>query len=148
MIFGYSIIGTIVEIILGVLAKFVMPGKQAVPLWLTILVGIVAAIIGNYVATLLGVRETFGFDSIRHGLQLLFAVLGIGALAGVYAEEGLIDRSTVLSGSTRSDTQHTRTLLTDRATPDPDEDIRQAARRALLALRAWRPTSGRWIYRQ
>ena len=71
MIFGYSIIGAIiVGLILGVLAKFVMPGKQAVPIWLTILVGIVAAIIGNYVATLLRVRETFGFDWIRHGLQL------------------------------------------------------------------------------
>jgi len=69
-----------------------MPGKQAVPLWLTILVGIVAAIIGNYVATLLGVGDTFGFDWIRHGLQLLFAVIGIGALAGMYAKEGLIDR--------------------------------------------------------
>ena len=88
MIFGYSIIGAIiVGLILGVLAKFVMPGKQAVPIWLTILVGIVAAIIGNYVATLLGVEETFCFDWTRHGLQLLFAVLGIGALAGAYAKK-------------------------------------------------------------
>ena len=86
MIFGYSIIGAIiVGLILGVLAKFIIPGKQAVPIWLTILVGIVAAIIGNYVATLLGVGETFGFDWTRHALQLLFAVLGIAALAGVYA---------------------------------------------------------------
>ena len=88
MIFGYSIIGAIIiGLILGVLAKFVMPGKQAVPLWLTILVGIVAAIIGNYVATLLGVGETFGFDWTRHGLQLLFAILGIAALSGVYARK-------------------------------------------------------------
>ena len=86
MNFGYSIIGAIiVGLILGVLAKLVMPGKQRVPLWLTILVGIAAAIVGNYVATLLGVAETFGFDWTRHGLQLLFAVIGIGALAGVYA---------------------------------------------------------------
>ena len=86
MIFGYSIIGAIiVGLILGVLAKLVMPGKQRVPLWLTILVGIAAAIVGNYLATLLGVAETFGFDWTRHGLQLLFAVIGIGALAGVYA---------------------------------------------------------------
>jgi uncharacterized membrane protein YeaQ/YmgE (transglycosylase-associated protein family) len=88
VIFGYSIIGAIiVGLILGVLAKFVMPGKQAVPIWLTILVGIVAAIIGNYVATLLGVGQTFGFDWTRHGLQLLFAILGIGALSGVYARK-------------------------------------------------------------
>jgi uncharacterized membrane protein YeaQ/YmgE (transglycosylase-associated protein family) len=86
VIFGYSIIGAIiVGLILGVLAKLVMPGKQRVPLWLTILVGIAAAIVGNYLATLLGVAETFGFDWTRHGLQLLFAVIGIGALAGVYA---------------------------------------------------------------
>jgi uncharacterized membrane protein YeaQ/YmgE (transglycosylase-associated protein family) len=88
VIFGYSIVGAIiVGLILGVLAKFILPGRQAVPIWLTILVGIVAAIIGNYVATLLGVGETFGFDWTRHGLQLLFAVLGIGALAGVYARK-------------------------------------------------------------
>lgn len=86
MIFGYSIIGAIVVgLILGILAKLVIPGRQAVPIWLTILVGIVAAVIGNFVATALHVADTNGFDWIRHGLQLLFAVLGIGALSGVYA---------------------------------------------------------------
>ena len=88
MIFGYSIVGAIiVGLILGVLAKFILPGRQAVPIWLTILVGIVAAIIGNYVAILLQVGVTSGFDWIRHGRQLLFAVLGIGALAGAYAKK-------------------------------------------------------------
>ncbi|MGD9991409.1 GlsB/YeaQ/YmgE family stress response membrane protein [Pseudonocardia sp.] len=88
MIFGYSIIGAIiVGLILGVLAKLFLRGKQPVPLWLTILVGIVAAIIGNYVATLFGVADTFGFDWIRHGLQLLFAIIGIALLAGVYAKK-------------------------------------------------------------
>lgn len=88
MIFGYSIIGAIiVGLILGVLAKLFLRGKQAVPLWLTILVGIVAAIIGNYVATLFGVADTFGFDWIRHGLQLLFAIIGIALVAGAYAKK-------------------------------------------------------------
>ena len=34
-----------------------------------------------------GVGQTFGFDWTRHGLQLLFAILGIGALSGVYARK-------------------------------------------------------------
>lgn len=90
MIFGYSIIGAIViGLVLGILAKLVIPGKQAVPIWLTILVGIVAAVIGNFVATAFHVADTNGFDWIRHGLQLLFAVLGIGALSGVYAKKGV-----------------------------------------------------------
>src|SRR3954469_18403853 len=88
VIFGYSIIGAIiVGLILGVLAKLVLPGRQAVPLWLTILVGIVAAIIGNCVAPLLHVGVASGFDWARHGLQLLFALIGIGALAGAYAKK-------------------------------------------------------------
>ncbi len=87
MIFGYSIIGAIiVGLILGVLAKLLIPGRQAVPIWLTILVGIVAAILGNFVAGPLGVRETAGFDWIRHLVQVVFAVIGIGAVAGIYAK--------------------------------------------------------------
>jgi uncharacterized membrane protein YeaQ/YmgE (transglycosylase-associated protein family) len=87
VIFGYSIIGAIViGLILGILAKLVIPGKQAVPIWLTIIVGIVAAVVGNFAADFFHVGATSGFDWIRHGLQLLFAVLGIGALSGVYAK--------------------------------------------------------------
>jgi uncharacterized membrane protein YeaQ/YmgE (transglycosylase-associated protein family) len=90
MVFGYSIVGAIVVgLILGILAKLVIPGKQAVPIWLTILVGIVAAVVGNFVATKLGFGETHGFDWIRHGFQLLFAVIGIGALSGVYGKRGV-----------------------------------------------------------
>jgi hypothetical protein len=62
-----------------------MRSKQAVPIRLTDIVGIVTAVRGNFVANALRVGATGGFDWIRHGLQLLFAVLGIGALSGVYA---------------------------------------------------------------
>ena len=79
----------VVGLVLGVLAKLILPGKQAVPLWLTILVGIVAAFLGTYVAGLMGVAQTSGPDWIRHGLQLLFAVIGVGALSGVYAKKGV-----------------------------------------------------------
>jgi uncharacterized membrane protein YeaQ/YmgE (transglycosylase-associated protein family) len=60
----------ITGLIIGLLAKLVVPGRQAIPVWLTILLGIVGALIGNWLATLLGVRVTGGIDWIRHIPQI------------------------------------------------------------------------------
>jgi uncharacterized membrane protein YeaQ/YmgE (transglycosylase-associated protein family) len=69
--------------IIGVVARLVMPGRQNIPWWLTIIVGIVGMFIGDWLAGLLGVKETGGFDWIRHGLQVVVAVLGIVAVAAI-----------------------------------------------------------------
>ncbi|MFC4497233.1 GlsB/YeaQ/YmgE family stress response membrane protein [Streptomyces ovatisporus] len=65
----------IVGLVLGVLARAIMPGKQHIPLWLTAVFGLLGAILGNAVASWAGVGVTRGFDWIRHGLQLGGAVL-------------------------------------------------------------------------
>ena len=71
--------------IIGVLARLLLPGRQNVPWWAVIGVGIVGMFVGDFLAGLLGVKETSGFDWIRHGLQL---VVGIAAVAGVVAIMG------------------------------------------------------------
>lgn len=71
--------------IIGVLARLVMPGRQSIPWWLTILVGIVGMLVGDWLARLLGVETTGGIDWIRHILQVVVAVGAIavvGAIAG------------------------------------------------------------------
>jgi uncharacterized membrane protein YeaQ/YmgE (transglycosylase-associated protein family) len=88
-VIGVIIWSIIIGLVLGVLAKLILPGKQAIPLWLTIVVGIVAAFVGNYLATLFGVRVTPGFDWIRHIIQLVLAVIGVGAVSGFYAKKGV-----------------------------------------------------------
>ncbi|MFE9064420.1 GlsB/YeaQ/YmgE family stress response membrane protein [Streptomyces violaceusniger] len=65
----------VVGLILGVIARAILPGKQAIPLWLTCIYGILGGILGNAVAGWIGVRYTEGFDWIRHLLQLAGAVL-------------------------------------------------------------------------
>lgn len=85
---GVIISSIVIGLILGVLARLLLPGKQNIPIWLTIVVGIVAAFIGNYLATLLGVRVTPGFDWIRHTIQLVLAVIGVGVVAGIYGKKG------------------------------------------------------------
>ena len=65
----------VVGLILGVLARAILPGKQHIPLWLTVIFGMLGALLGNAVAGWAGVGETAGFDWIRHALQLGGAVL-------------------------------------------------------------------------
>lgn len=78
-IIGAIIIGTI----LGVLARIILPGKQNIKVWLTIVVGIVAALIGTFIAAQFGWDETPGFNWLEHGIQLVLALVGIGAVAGM-----------------------------------------------------------------
>ncbi|MGI5040816.1 GlsB/YeaQ/YmgE family stress response membrane protein [Streptomyces sp. JAC128] len=70
----------IVGLVLGVIARAILPGKQAIPLWLTVVFGILGSILGNAVATWIGVNDTKGIDWIQHLLQLIgaIAVVGVG----------------------------------------------------------------------
>ncbi|MFI9718983.1 GlsB/YeaQ/YmgE family stress response membrane protein [Streptomyces sp. NPDC052396] len=65
----------IVGLVLGLIAKAIIPGKQWIPLWLTVLCGVAGALLGNWGASALGVRHTHGVDWIRHILQLAGAVI-------------------------------------------------------------------------
>ncbi|CAM4220211.1 hypothetical protein GCM10009799_12000 [Nocardiopsis rhodophaea] len=40
----------VVGLIIGALGRLVVPGKQAIPIWLTLILGIIAAFIGGAIA--------------------------------------------------------------------------------------------------
>lgn len=65
----------IVGLVLGLIAKAVIPGKQHSPLWLTTIFGILGAIAGNAIARALGVEATRGIDWSRHLFQLVAAII-------------------------------------------------------------------------
>jgi uncharacterized membrane protein YeaQ/YmgE (transglycosylase-associated protein family) len=72
----------IVGLIIGALGRLVVPGKQNIPIWLTILIGIVAALIGTFIASALGVNDTRGIDWIELIIQIVLAAVGVGIAAG------------------------------------------------------------------
>jgi uncharacterized membrane protein YeaQ/YmgE (transglycosylase-associated protein family) len=72
----------IVGLIIGALGRLVVPGRQAIPIWLTILIGIVAAIVGTLIATVLGVGSTRGIDWIELFIQVALAAVGVSLVAG------------------------------------------------------------------
>jgi uncharacterized membrane protein YeaQ/YmgE (transglycosylase-associated protein family) len=74
----------IVGAIVGALGRLVVPGRQNMPIWLTIVVGIVAALIGTVIADALDVKSTAGFDWIEFFIQVGLAALGVLIVAGSY----------------------------------------------------------------
>ena len=74
----------IIGLIIGALGRLVVPGKQNIPIWLTILIGIVAALIGTFIASGLGVNDTKGIDWIELLIQVVLAAVGVAAVAGLY----------------------------------------------------------------
>jgi uncharacterized membrane protein YeaQ/YmgE (transglycosylase-associated protein family) len=84
-----TILGAIIlGVILGYLAKLILPGRQEIPAWATIGAGIVAALIGGLIAEWLGVGETRGIDWIRHLIQLALAVVAVSLVARAYVSRG------------------------------------------------------------
>jgi uncharacterized membrane protein YeaQ/YmgE (transglycosylase-associated protein family) len=72
----------IIGLIIGALGRLVVPGKQNIPIWLTLLVGVVAALVGTLLAGLLDVADTPGIDWIELVLQIGLAAVGVAAIAG------------------------------------------------------------------
>ena len=78
----------IVGAIIGALGRLVVPGKQNIPLWLTLVIGVVAAIVGTLLAAALGVADTGGIDWIELILQVALAALGVALAAGTLGRRG------------------------------------------------------------
>ena len=70
----------VIGIIIGVLGRLVVPGRQHIGVLWTILVGIVAALVGSAIAHGLGVADTNGVDWIEWLIQIALAAVGVAAL--------------------------------------------------------------------
>jgi uncharacterized membrane protein YeaQ/YmgE (transglycosylase-associated protein family) len=67
-------------LVVGVIAKWIMPGKDPGGLFITILLGVAGAFIGGYVGTALGIGAVSGFDL----MSLALATAGAVALLALY----------------------------------------------------------------
>ncbi|WP_305787024.1 GlsB/YeaQ/YmgE family stress response membrane protein [Symbioplanes lichenis] len=74
----------IIGLVIGALGRLVVPGKQNIPIWLTIVIGIVAALIGTFLAAAIGVADTDGIDWIELIIQVALAAVGVSLVAGLY----------------------------------------------------------------
>jgi uncharacterized membrane protein YeaQ/YmgE (transglycosylase-associated protein family) len=79
----------IIGAIIGLLGRLVVPGKQHIPIWLTIVIGIVAAFIGGFIASALGYSNANGgIPWIQIIIQVIIAAIGVAIVAGIYGRRG------------------------------------------------------------
>jgi uncharacterized membrane protein YeaQ/YmgE (transglycosylase-associated protein family) len=71
----------IVGLIVGALGRLVVPGKQNIPIWLTMVIGVAAALIGTFLARAVGVN-TSGFSWLELLFQVSLAAVGVAIVAG------------------------------------------------------------------
>ena len=78
------IIGAIITgIIVGALARLVLPGKQNISIVMTIVVGIVGALVGGFLARLVGLGGgTGGFSAATLIIEIVVAAAGVSIVAG------------------------------------------------------------------
>jgi uncharacterized membrane protein YeaQ/YmgE (transglycosylase-associated protein family) len=74
----------IVGLIIGALGRLVVPGRQNMPIWLTMLVGVGAALLGTVIARAAGIAtQTAGIDWTELLIQVLVAAIAVALIAGV-----------------------------------------------------------------
>lgn len=88
----------LIGIVVGVLGRLLVPGRQPIGMLVTILVGIVSAFIGTWIAQKLGVPTvTNGIDWLELLVQVIVAALGVALVSSLMGR-----RRTGLIGGRRS----------------------------------------------
>ena len=67
----------VVGAIIGGLGRLVVRGRQNISLVMTVAIGIIAALVGGFVANALGVGSTNGIDWIKLVIQVGLAAVGV-----------------------------------------------------------------------
>jgi uncharacterized membrane protein YeaQ/YmgE (transglycosylase-associated protein family) len=74
----------IVGLIVGALGRLVVPGRQSMPMWLHMLIGVGAALLGTVLARAIGIAtETAGIDWGELLVQVVVAAIAVALAAGV-----------------------------------------------------------------
>src|SRR4029077_17067975 len=88
----------LIAMVVGVLGRLLVPGRQPIGMLLTILVGIVSAFIGTAIARAIGIpTATSGLDWLDVLVQVIVAALGVALVCALMGR-----RRTGLLGGRRS----------------------------------------------
>jgi uncharacterized membrane protein YeaQ/YmgE (transglycosylase-associated protein family) len=81
---GGIITALIIGLIIGALGRLVVPGRQNIPIWLTLVIGVVAALLGSAIANAGGFADTGGWIDWRELLlQIVLAAVGVMLTVGL-----------------------------------------------------------------
>ncbi|WP_029107473.1 GlsB/YeaQ/YmgE family stress response membrane protein [Mycobacterium sp. URHD0025] len=88
----------LIGIVVGLIGRLIVPGRQPIGILVTILVGIVSAFIGSAIARALGIPTmTNGIDWLELLVQVIVAAIGVALVSAMMGR-----RKTGLLGGRRS----------------------------------------------
>jgi len=74
----------LIGIVVGVLGRLLVPGKQPIGMLVTVLIGIVGAFLGTAIARMLGIPTvTNGIDWLELLVQVIVAALGVALVSSM-----------------------------------------------------------------
>ncbi|WP_239522610.1 GlsB/YeaQ/YmgE family stress response membrane protein [Geodermatophilus sabuli] len=73
----------VVGLIIGALARLIKPGKQRMSILVTLILGVVGALIGGFIASLFGTGDIFELNILGFILAVVAAVLLVGVAEGL-----------------------------------------------------------------
>jgi uncharacterized membrane protein YeaQ/YmgE (transglycosylase-associated protein family) len=76
--FGTIISALVVGLIIGALGRLIVPGKQDMPIWLTIVIGIIAALLGT--AIMASFTTSFW---LTLSVQVVLAAIGVYLISAI-----------------------------------------------------------------
>ncbi len=79
----WGILGLIaIGVVIGVLARLIVPGKQHISMVMTVVLGVAGALIGGLIASLLGTGDIFELNVLGFIIAVIAAVVLVGLYAG------------------------------------------------------------------
>jgi uncharacterized membrane protein YeaQ/YmgE (transglycosylase-associated protein family) len=78
----------IIGAIIGILGRLLVRGRQRLSALATVAIGIVAALVGTWLASLIGVQTTNGVDWVELFLQIGLAAVFVAAVCGRRGRRG------------------------------------------------------------
>ncbi|RYU13144.1 GlsB/YeaQ/YmgE family stress response membrane protein [Nocardioides iriomotensis] len=76
-----------IGLVIGALARLIKPGRQKLSIWMTLVLGVVGALIGGFLASLLGTGNIFELDFLGFVFAVVAAVLLVGVAEGASARK-------------------------------------------------------------
>ena len=70
-------------LVIGALGRLVVPGKQSIPIWLTLLIGVVGALLGTVIVRAIGLYDGSGWSWWLLLFQVIVAAIGVALVAGI-----------------------------------------------------------------
>jgi uncharacterized membrane protein YeaQ/YmgE (transglycosylase-associated protein family) len=84
----FQILGLLfIGLVIGALARLIKPGRQKLSIWMTLVLGVVGALIGGFLASLLGTGNIFELDFLGFVFAVIAAVLLVGVAEGASARK-------------------------------------------------------------